>query len=201
MWRCGQNRSCGSKPGKMGRHRCKLLDARRQINRHFKDSLVGAGEGKPPQLTSGQPPRAIGREFGGVTEIGAKSLERYPVPRYRVLDRAERVHPGRCNAQELLRRFAPVRFSQRNFHVRKLPQMRVNNSLWPLPHKEPAPSLHHQSDESARGGPRPGTPARQLADSASPKRRTETDDRAGTAPGLPRRADHSAELHQRLVEQ
>src|SRR5207248_2485934 len=87
------------------------------------------------------------------------------------------------------------RFPQRAFNVREFPQVRVYNSGRALPNEEPAPSLHHKGNESARRGAGSHDRAGQLMHPALAISRAVARCGAHVTPWLLRRADEGAELH------
>src|ERR1700690_3845772 len=93
-----------------------------------------------------------------------------------------------------------VGIGEGQFQVGEFPEVRVQDAGRSLAHEEETAFLGDKSNESARRGENAPAGAGQLMNTALPLGGAVFRYRADAAFGLARRADESAEFHERLVE-
>src|SRR5256884_6601041 len=94
----------------------------------FQNFSVGAGEGETAQLIHRTPAAGVNCPGQSIGKFGAKDFQRYPIARDGMADPKQRFEGIRAGAEEPFSELTNVAMIEGNFDIRKLPQVRVDDT-------------------------------------------------------------------------
>ena len=186
----------------LARGRARLVGRRpfgfgRQV---FQNFSVGAGEGTTAQLIQRTPAAGLNCAGQSIGKIGAKDFQRYPIARDGMADPKQRFEGARAGAEEPFSELTNVAMIEGDFDIRKLPQVRVDDTGWASANGEATATFSNERDKAAFSQGSLSVEVGQFGHAVLAERDAMFSHGAERTFRLARGANRGAQFHQSLVE-
>ncbi len=166
----------------------------------FQNFSVGAGEGTTAQLIQRTPAAGLNCPGQSTGKFGAKDFQRYPIARDGMADPKQRFEGAWAGAEEPFSELTKVAMIDGNFDIRKLPQVRVDDTGGALANGEATATFSNERDKAAFGQGSLLVELGQFGHAVLAERDAMFSHGAERTLRLARGANRGAQFHQSLVE-
>ena len=166
----------------------------------FQNFSVGAGEGTTAQLIQRTPAAGLNCAGQSIGKIGAKDFQRYPIARDGMADPKQLFEGARAGAEEPFSELTNVAMIEGDFDIRKLPQVRVDDTGWASANGEATATFSNERDKAAFSQGSLLVEVGQFGHTVLAERDAMFSHGAERTLRLARGANRGAQFHQSLVE-